>query len=488
MADIEQGKPDIQTIEYMETAETKVEAHIVPVAEDVQARIRRKFDKKMLSIVCLLYVLSYLDRGNIGNAKTAGILKDLHLSDNDWVWVLQVFYISYVLFEWTQLFWKILPAHVYVAALCFLWGAAAMLTGASHNKAGLMTARAFLGFFEAAFGAGAPYFLSLFYQRQELGKRVALLTGMSPLANCFASSLAYGILHIKASIAPWRLLFLIEGAPTVLCAVLVYCCLPDSPDTAHFLTDEEKLQARQRLATVDRTEKSKVSWTQVFAGLTDYQNWVHATIHFCCNYSFAALSNFLPTIVRDMGYSSVNAQGLTAPAYFLAFLCCMFAAWGSDRFGKRGWFVAGFATMGTVGYLMLAAIQDETKTGPHYAAIYLATCGIFPALVINITWLLNNQGGDSKRGAGLGILATFGQCSSFVSSTLFPSRDGPFYVTGCAVGCAFSGLAVVLALGLHQKLEIENRKRDRLYGEVDTDAHVNVTDSGDKNVKFRYLT
>lgn len=74
----------------------------------------------MLSIVCLLYVLSYLDRGNIGNAKTAGILKDLHLSDNDWVWVLQVYYISYVLFEWTQLFWKILPAHVYVAALCFL--------------------------------------------------------------------------------------------------------------------------------------------------------------------------------------------------------------------------------------------------------------------------------------------------------------------------------------------------------------------------------
>lgn len=47
---------------------------------------------------------------------------------------------------------------------------------------------------------------------------------------------------------------------------------------------------------------------------------------------------------------------------------------------------------------------------------------------------------------------------------------------------------MVLALGLHQKLEIENRKRDRLYGEVDTDAHVDVTDGGDKNVKFRYLT
>lgn len=58
----------------------------------------------MLPIVCVLYVLSYLDRGNIGNAKTAGILPGLGLSDTDWVWVLQAFYICYVLFEWTQLF------------------------------------------------------------------------------------------------------------------------------------------------------------------------------------------------------------------------------------------------------------------------------------------------------------------------------------------------------------------------------------------------
>ena len=84
-----------------------------------------------------------------------------------------------------------------------------MMSGVVRNKAGLMATRALLGVFEAAFGAGAPFFLSLFYQRRELGKRVATLTGMSPLANCFASTLAYGILHINASVAGWRLLFLI---------------------------------------------------------------------------------------------------------------------------------------------------------------------------------------------------------------------------------------------------------------------------------------
>jgi MFS family permease len=89
------------------------------------------------------------------------------------------------------------------------WGAAAMSSGAVTSLGGFIACRSLLGVFEAAFGAGAPYFLSLFYQRRELGKRVAILLGMAPLANCFASALAYGITHITGTIEPWRLLFLI---------------------------------------------------------------------------------------------------------------------------------------------------------------------------------------------------------------------------------------------------------------------------------------
>lgn len=84
-----------------------------------------------------------------------------------------------------------------------------MVSGATHNMASLVAVRVLLGIFEASFGAGAPYFLSLFYQRQELGKRVSFLLGMSPLANCFASALAYGIVQISSQVSPWRLLFII---------------------------------------------------------------------------------------------------------------------------------------------------------------------------------------------------------------------------------------------------------------------------------------
>jgi MFS family permease len=84
-----------------------------------------------------------------------------------------------------------------------------MCAGAVHAMAGLVDVRCFLGIFEASFGAGAPYYLSLFYQRGELAKRVSLLLGMSPLANCFAGALAYGITQIKHGMEPWRWLLII---------------------------------------------------------------------------------------------------------------------------------------------------------------------------------------------------------------------------------------------------------------------------------------
>lgn len=92
-----------------------------------------------------------------------------------------------------------------------------MCSGASKNMAELVVCRCFLGIFEATFGAGAPYFLSLLYKRRELGFRMSLLLGMSPLANTFASSLAYGITHINGSLAPWRLLLIIGIGPPLHC-------------------------------------------------------------------------------------------------------------------------------------------------------------------------------------------------------------------------------------------------------------------------------
>ncbi|KAM0424538.1 hypothetical protein ACHAPT_010254 [Fusarium lateritium] len=458
------------------------------VPEKLSTHIRRKFDRHVLPLVCVLYVLSYLDRGNIGNAKTAGAQDDLGLSDSQWAWVLNSFYICYTLFEWTTLLWKLLPAHLYISTLCLLWGVVATCTGVVKNMAGLCACRAALGILEAAFGAGAPYYLSLFYQRRELGLRVSILIGMSPLANCFAASLAYGISQINASMEPWRLILLLEGAPAIIVAPFVYYFLADSAEKAKFLNEDEKEAAVARLGTKDTTEKTKLNWKQVTAGLGDYQPYVHALIHFCCNYSFAGLANFLPTIVQALGYSSIKAQGLTAPPYAAAFLLCVAAAFFSDKFGHRGFVIAGCSAMAGVGYLLLAIVEDTDKMNIRYLGIWFAVMGVFPSLTLNITWLLNNQGGETKRGIGIAVIAILGQCSSFLSSAMYPKKDAPFFVRGCAIGCALTFLITILSLGMHFKLAHENRKKDREFGPVEDHEQIDVTILGDKHPKFRYLT
>ncbi|CAG9982737.1 unnamed protein product [Clonostachys byssicola] len=164
------------------------------------------------------------------------------------------------------------------------------------------------------------------------------------------------------------------------------------------------------------------------------------------------------------------------------------AAFFSDKFGHRGYVIAGLPTVAGVGYLLLAIIEDQARSNIRYLGVWLAVIGVFPCLALNLTWVLNNQGGETKRGVGLAVIAILGQCSSFVSSTLYPKSDAPYFVKGCATGCALTFMITILSLGLHFKLAHENRKRDREFGPVEDHEQIDVTTLGDKHPQFRYFT
>lgn len=245
----------------------------------------------------------------------------------------------------------------------------------------------------------------------------------SRLGVCFSSWVGLCSLS-EGSCDGRRLTSPAEGAPAILVIPVVFFLLPDSPATTKYLTEDQRTCAVERLQTVDHTAKSKIAWSQVTAGLGDWKNWAHAIIHFSFNYSFSGLSNFLPTIVKSMGFSSVNAQGVTAPVYLAAFLLNILVAWWSDRVRHRGWFICVSSLIGFIGYLLLAVVHDADNIGARYTGVWLAACGVFPAFTLNVTWMFSNQGGDTKKGVGFAVLTTIGQCSSFVSSSAFPSSDG----------------------------------------------------------------
>lgn len=109
-------------------------------------------------------------------------------------------------------------------------------------------------------------------------------------------------------------------------------------------------------------------------------------MYFSCNVSFSSLPVFLPTILKDMGFTSINAQGLTAPPYFLSFLIVIGTTWVADRFQQRGFMIAFLATVGAVGYVLLATC---TAVGVRYLGVFLAAAGVFPAIGNILPWVLS---------------------------------------------------------------------------------------------------
>lgn len=89
------------------------------------------------------------------------------------------------------------------------WGSMSMIQAATTSFAGMMVVRFVVGVFEAGFAPGVALYLSFFYHRREMGLRYGLFISFSPLASCFASAMAYGIVQAKTSIENWQLLFLV---------------------------------------------------------------------------------------------------------------------------------------------------------------------------------------------------------------------------------------------------------------------------------------
>lgn len=382
--------------------------------------------------------------------------------------------------------WRIVKPHYWACFITFAWGIVSTCQAATMNWAGMMVLRFLLGAAEAGFGPGIPFLLSFFYKKRELGLRCGIFLSAAPLASTFAGALAYGITSGHAALANWRLLFLVEGLPSVVASALAFYLLPDSPGAARYLTAEEAEVARRRARkqhgeTGDET-KTGIDIKDIGRTLIDYKSWFTPLMYFSLNVSYSSLPVFLPTILRDMGFSSINAQGLSAPPYFLAFLVTIGTTWIADRTGQRGLMIAFLAAFGGIGYIMMAASEGVRV---RYAGVYFAAAGVFPAIGNILPWVTNNQGSDTRRGAGIVLLNLVGQCGPLLGTRLYPASDAPFYVKGQAVSAGFLFFTTLLALGLRTVLQWENKRLDRKYGPVERVDD----DDGEENYgkNFRYV-
>ncbi|KAF2688174.1 MFS general substrate transporter [Lentithecium fluviatile CBS 122367] len=447
---------------------------------DEDKAVLRKLDRRLVAFMALLYCLSFLDRSNIGNARIAGLADELKLSSRQYEWLLWAFYITYIAFEWMTLMYRIVPPHIYISLCILSWGIIASAQALVTSFSFLLFLRALLGISEAAFGPGVPFYLSFFFRRNELAFRTGLFISASPLSASFAGALAWLITKVgeKGPLSPWRLLFLIEGFPSVVVAVWAWDFVPDGPGVARWLSPRQREVAVMRLRSEKENDKDDemaekqdrgsghgrgINHRQVLQALKDPKCYLTAFMFFSCNVAFSSMPVFLPTILHDMGHTSLTAQALTAPPYLFSFLTVLLTAYLSDRLRTRSTFVILHSLLATTGYATIALcgyfLPPAQLVWLRYLALYPAAAGFFSAITIIITWTLNNQESDTGKGTGVAIMNVIGQMGPLVGTSVFPQEDGPAYVKGMAVCAGFMALVGVLAAVLRWVLIRENRRR-----------------------------
>ncbi|KAI8635436.1 MFS general substrate transporter [Xylariaceae sp. FL1651] len=464
-----------------------------------QKKILRKMDVRLIPMLAILYLLSFLDRGNIGNAKIEGLQEDLKMTSDQYNLCLTVFFFTYAAFEVpSNLLLKRLRPSRWLPSIMVAWGTVVTLMGIVQNFQGLLSTRIFLGVAEAGLYPGCAYYLTMWYCRREIQLRQAMFFSAASIAGAFSGLLAYAIAKLDGlgGLEGWRWIFILEGLATVVVAVLSFFILHDFPETATFLTEEERAFVIFRLkyqGHIDATDEcvqvaqaEEFDWKYVKAAFKDWQIWVNIFVYWGIVCPLYGVALFLPTIIKGLGYTSSTAQLLTVPIYITAAILAVVIAYFSDRVGKRSPFVITCMFAILIGFVLCISTSNP---GVVYAGVFIATAGIYSSFAGNIAWLSNNLAGGYKRSAGMAIQIGLGNLGGAFASNFYRQKDSPRYILGHALELGFTSIGIIAAFIMVLGYTRINKKRAK---SVKEGGHTQFTPEelsaqGDKAVTYRYV-
>ncbi|KAI2601772.1 MFS general substrate transporter [Hypoxylon sp. NC1633] len=444
-----------------------------------QRQIIHRVDRRLVSMLAGLYVISLVDRVNVSTAAIAGLNTDLELQvGTRYSVVILTFFVTYTIFQplGTILTRKIGPRW-FLASISLAWGAVMIGNGFVDTWQSLAGLRVLVGVFESGYFPGAVYLLSTWYTRFDVQKRYVGLYGVGCVAGALGGILSYGLSQMDgvAGLRGWRWIFIIEGIISCLLALLSYVFLVGFPEDAdkswRFLNKDERDFIIRRVNR-DRGDATAepFSLRKFLIHAKDWKIWVHAFIFFCVTTVGYSINYFLPIILLGMGFDVAESQCLIVPPWAFTGLFMYAQAWISDRYRLRGPIIAFNAVLSCIG---LALMAFHPYYGVRYFGVFLVVAGGSGNLPPVLTYQANNICGQWKRAFCSATQIGAGGIGGIAGALVFRSQDQPRYLPGIYASIACNICILVCVAGLSVSFRYANERARR--GTVILEGHEGFT-------------
>ncbi|KAM0512947.1 hypothetical protein ACHAPE_008306 [Trichoderma viride] len=474
------------------------DAEIQYAAEEVQcpshtteSKLMAKVDMRVVPFLCIMYLLAFLDRVNIANAKLFGLAKDLDLGTGDkYNTALVIFFVPYCLFEVpSNILLKRFKPHVWLSLNMFLFGFTTMMQGLVKSYSGLLATRFFLGLFETGMFPGAFYLIGMWYKRSEAQRRYSFFFNSTTLAGAFGGLLAAAIgkMNGMRGYSGWRWIFLIEGGLTVLVSFILFFLLPDFPEEAKWLKEDERQFIAARLR-VDQGSGSGLGRSMTIKDILNvFKDWkiiAGGFMYFGLIVPAYGYAYFAPTIISTFQYSPIETQLRSVPPWAAAFGFSLLIATLSDRLRHRFAFAVFAMFVAIAGFAILLA--EHSSHNVQYGALFLITSGAYTAMPIIVCWFNMNLGNHTRRAVGSAWQVGYGNLGGIIAVFIFLTKDAPTFTTGYSVCLAFTGISMVASVLYGLGCWAANKKRDNMTDVPDLTEEEKTT-LGDLSPEYRYL-
>lgn len=421
--------------------------HAADAEGAIEARTIQKLKVRILPFICVLYIIAFVDRINIGFAALT-MNRELAISSEQFGLLTGIFFIGYFLFEIpSNLLLHRVGARVWIARILITWGIVAVLTGFVHTIHELYVARFLLGLAEAGFAPGMLLYLTYWFRQREQAQAVGLYLSGMPIATVVGAPLSGLVLdHVHwLSLSSWRWLLILEGIPAVVFGFLTYFLLPSRPEDARFLASDEKEWLRAELA-IERQQKLAQRQFSTLQALTSGRVWHLVAIYFGMLVGLYSLNFWAPQLVKSLstGFSNTVIGFLVMLPSLVGMAAMILISRSSDRTLERRYHVAIPAVTGGVALLLLGATRSPSAALALLCFVAVGVYGFFGPFWALPSGFLTGF----SAAAGLALINSAGNLAGFVGPYMIGALSRKTHALYAGLGLAgvfmFAAAALVL--------------------------------------------